>query len=177
MDLSVLPDDQLLQLIEAVTKETTRRAIAIRVAASNYWQDTKEEIETHTTKPPPDRASAEGSTKATVIRLLKSLDFFRPYQYGQFSINIWEKNGDIRLYLQESFKTGGWKMTYYHTGNPWKLSGTVDAPDLQPHSIGGFKSFAALLCCEFMPSFKCYAKDDGTYPIDPTLLKYYQGKL
>jgi hypothetical protein len=30
MDLSILPDDQLLQLIEAVTKEVSRRAIAIQ---------------------------------------------------------------------------------------------------------------------------------------------------
>ena len=37
MDLSVLPDDQLLQLIEAVTKEVARRAIAIQAATNKYW--------------------------------------------------------------------------------------------------------------------------------------------
>ena len=177
MDLSTLPDDQLLQLIHAVTQEVSRRAIAIQVATSRYWQDAREEIETHTTKPPPDQASADDSTKATVIRLVKSLDFFRPYLGSSFAINIWQKNGDVRLYLQESFKTDGWKMTYYHTGNQWNLSGKVDCSDLQPHLFGEFKSFARLLCDELKPGFKCYAKDDQTYPIDPSLLKYYQEKL
>jgi hypothetical protein len=36
MDLSILPDDQLLQLIEAVTKEVARRAIAIQAATEKY---------------------------------------------------------------------------------------------------------------------------------------------
>ena len=44
MDLSILPDDQLLQLIEAVTKEVARRAIAIQAATHKYWQEAKEEI-------------------------------------------------------------------------------------------------------------------------------------
>jgi hypothetical protein len=44
MDLSILPDDQLLQLIEAVTKEVARQAIAIQAATNKYWQEAKEEI-------------------------------------------------------------------------------------------------------------------------------------
>jgi hypothetical protein len=112
MDLSILPDDQLLQLIEAVTKEVARRAIAIQAATEKYWQDTKEEILNHPNNAAQRRADSPTSTndeltKATVARLLKTADFFINYQHHAFSVNVWEKQGDIRLYLQESFKSNG----------------------------------------------------------------------
>lgn len=176
MDLSILPDDQLLQLIEAVTKEVARRAIAIQFATGKYWQDAKEDIETNVTQP-SNRASDEDSTKATVIRLLKNLDFFSSYRSSQFSINIWEKQGDIRLYLQESFRVDGWRMTYYHTGNKWNLPGTVNAPDLQPHLISDFKSFSKLLCYQLTPGFKCYGRDDDNYTVNFSLLQILKEQL
>ena len=83
MDLSILSDEQLLQLIEAVTKEVARRAIAIQAATNKYWQDTKEEIldNINDCQAPIDN----DCTKATVISLLKNLDFFRAYKYDSFS--------------------------------------------------------------------------------------------
>ena len=69
MDLSILPDDQLLQLIEAVTKEVARRAIAIQAATHKYWQEAKEEIleNINDRQAPID----DDLTKATVVILLK----------------------------------------------------------------------------------------------------------
>jgi hypothetical protein len=164
MDLSILPDDQLLQLIEAVTKEVARRAIAIQAATNQYWQDTKEEIldNINDCQAPIDN----DCTKATVISLLKKLDFFRAYKYDSFSLSIWEKNGDVRLYLQESFKTKGWKFTYYHTGNPWKFKASIEAPDLDPSGISAFRNFGRLLCDELPTKFKCFSTHDLKNQID-----------
>jgi hypothetical protein len=183
MDLSILPDDQLLQLIEAVTKEVARRAIAIQAATNKYWQEAKEEIldNINDSQSPIDdeRASApQGSrTQATVVSLLKNLDFFRSYKYDSFSLSIWEKNGDIRLYLQQSFKTNGWKFTYYHTGNPWKFKASIEAPDLDPSGISAFRNFGRLLCDELPTKFKCFSTQDLKNQIDTQLLQKYQSKL
>jgi hypothetical protein len=175
MDLSVLPDDQLLQLIEAVTKEVARRAIAIQAATNKYWQDTKEEIldNINDCQAPIDN----DCTKATIVSLLKNLDFFRAYKYDSFSLSIWEKNGDIRLYLQESFKNNGWKFTYYHTGNPWKFKASVEAPDLDPGGISAFRNFGRLLCDELPTKFKCFSAHDLKNQVDTQLLQRYQSKL
>jgi hypothetical protein len=181
MDLSVLPDDQLLQLIEAVTKEVARRAIAIQAATHKYWQETAEKID-------KDRQSAidddpyqspigDDCIKATVVRLLKSLDFFKAYKYDSFQLSIWEKNGDVRLYLQESFKTNGWKFTYYHTGNSWKFKASVEAPSLDPSGILGLRNFGKLLCDELPVRFKCFSTHDTKHQIDTQLLQNYQSKL
>jgi hypothetical protein len=175
MDLSILPDDQLLQLIEAVTKEVARRAIAIQAATHKYWQEAKEEIleNVNDRQAPIDN----DCTKATVVSLLKNLDFFRAYKDDSFSLSIWEKNGDIRLYLQESFKTNGWKFTYYHTGNPWKFKASVEAPDLDPSGISAFRNFGRLLCDELPTKFKCFSTHDAKNQIDTQLLQRYQSKL
>lgn len=175
MDLSILPDDQLLQLIEAVTKEVARRAIAIQTATNKYWQEAKEEIldNINDSQSPIDDAC----TKATVVRLLKNLDFFRAYKYDSFSLSIWEKNGDIRLYLQQSFKNNGWKFTYYHTGNPWKFKASIEAPDLDPSGISGFRNFGRLICDELPVKFKCFSTHDAKNQIDTQLLQRYQSKL
>ena len=175
MDLSILPDDQLLQLIEAVTKEVARRAIAIQAATNKYWQEAKEEIleNINDRQAPIDN----DCTKATVVSLLKNLDFFRAYKYDSFSLSIWEKNGDIRLYLQESFKTNGWKFTYYHTGNPWKFKASIEAPDLDPSGISGFRNFGRLICDELPVKFKCFSNHDAKNQIDTQLLQRYQLKL
>jgi hypothetical protein len=180
MDLSHLPDDQLLQLVQFAALESKKRAIAVWTAHCQCWSDTKEEIRNHCTVNPPNRNNididSEGSTKATVIKLLNNLDFFSSHQRSQYSLNIWEKNGDVRLYLQEGFKTDGWKMTYFHTGNRWNLVGSVIAPSLPPHTIGEFRSFAKMLCSELPIGFKCN-KNDNKYPVDHELLKQYERKL
>lgn len=175
MDLSILPDDQLLQLIEAVTKEVARRAIAIQAATHKYWQEAKEEIleNINDRQAPIDN----DRTKATVVSLLKNLDFFRAYKYDSFSLSIWEKNGDIRLYLQQSFKNNGWKFTYYHTGNPWKFKASIEAPDLDPSGISAFRNFGRLLCDELPTKFKCFSTHDLKNQIDTQLLQRYQSKL
>ncbi|PSB57984.1 hypothetical protein [Chamaesiphon polymorphus] len=174
MDLSILTDDQLLQLIKSVTREVARRAISIRAATNNYWQEAKEEIleNENACHTPVD----DERTKATIVSLLKNLDFFAPYKYDQFSMSIWEKNGDIRLYLQQSFKDG-WKFTYYHTGNPWKFKASVEAPELDPSAIFAFRSFGKLVCEELPVRFKCFSNHDLKNPIDTQLLQRYQSKL
>jgi hypothetical protein len=184
MDLSILPDDQLLQLIEAVTKEVSRRAIAIQAAAHKSWQEAAEEIldEIDNNRQSPvdrDRQSPIGDDciKATVVSLLKNLDFFKAHKYDSFSLSIWEKNGDIRLYLQESFKTNGWKFVYYHTGNPWKFKASVEAPSLDPSGILAFRNFSKLVCDELPVKFKCFSTHDTKNQIDTQLLQQYQSKL
>ena len=175
MDLSILPDDQLLQLIEAVTKEVARRAIAIQAATNKYWQEAKEEIlENINNNQDP---ISNDCTKATVVSLLKNLDFFRAYKYDSFSLSIWEKNGDIRLYLQQSFKQNGWKLIYYHTGNPWIFKGSIDAPGLDPNHISRFRDFGRLMCDELPARFKCFSSHDAKNQIDTQLLQRYQSKL
>ncbi len=175
MDLSILPDDQLLQLIEAVTKEVARRAIAIQAATHKYWQEAKEEILENINE--CQTSIDDDYTKATVVSLLKSLDFFKAYKYDLFSLSIWEKNGDIRLYLQESFKNNGWKFTYYHTGNSWKFKASVEAPDLDPSGISAFRNFGRLVCDELPVKFKCFSTHDLKNQIDIQLLRRYQSKL
>ncbi len=180
MDLSVLPDDQLLQLIEAVTKEVSRRAIAIKAATRQYWQEAADKIDNDRQSPiDNDDQSPIGDDciKATVVSLLKSLDFFKACKYDSFQLSIWEKNGDVRLYLQESFKTNGWKFTYYHTGNPWKFKASVEAPSLAPEDISSFRNFGRLLCDELPAKFKCFSTHDARHQIDTQLLQKYQSKL
>jgi hypothetical protein len=183
MDLSILPDDQLLQLIEAVTKEVARRAIAIQAATGKYWQDTKEEILNHPNNAVSQRradsptSTNDDLTKATVARLLKTADFLRNYQHHAFSVNVWEKQGDIRLYLQESFKADGWKFVYYHTGNRYQIPETVNAPDLDSASICAFRDLARMLCNELPSGFKCYANDDIKHPVNSTLLQQYRSQI
>jgi hypothetical protein len=184
MDLSILPDDQLLQLIEAVTKEVARRAIAIQAATEKYWQDTKEEILNHPNNAASQRRASSPTstnddlTKATVARLLKTADFFRNYQHHAFSVNVWEKQGDIRVYLQESFKSDGWKFVYYHTGNRYQIPEAVSVPDdLDSVSISEFRDLARMLCNELPSGFKCYANDDIKHPVNSTLLQQYWSQI
>jgi hypothetical protein len=185
MDLSILPDDQLLQLIEAVTREVSRRAIAIQAATHKYWQEAAEEISNNNDKkcskaPVDDRSQApvsEDCIKATVVSFLKSLGFFKPYKYDSFQLSIWEKNGDIRLYLQESFKSNGWKFVYYHTGNPWKFKNSIEAPGLDPSAILAFRKFGKLVCDELPMKFKCFSNHDLGNQIDTQLLQQYKSKL
>jgi hypothetical protein len=193
MDLSELPDDQFLQLIAAVFKEITRRAISLQFAANKYRRDAVEEIlkntqpqsQTQSSQPKsnwwddddPDDAISTESQQATVASLIKSLDFFQSYKYHNFSLNIWERNGDIRVYIQQSFKSGGWEMVYYHTGNSYKSPGAIECLDLKVHLVSGFQKFARMLCQELTPGFKCYANDDGKYPVNHTLKQQYWSKL
>jgi hypothetical protein len=180
MDLSDLPDDQLLQLVKSCALESKQRAIAVWVAHNQTWSNIKEEVINHCTASTAQNnnvdTKSEDSIKATVIKLLSNLDFFHPYQRNQYSLNVWGKNGDVRLYLQEEFKTNGWKITYFHTGNKWNLAGTTLAPSLSPHQLGEFRSFAKMLCSELPIGFKCN-KGDSKYPVDHQLLQKYEKKL
>jgi hypothetical protein len=192
MDLSELPDDQFLQLIAAIFQEISRRAISVQFAANKYCNDAVEEIKTARSQSPtqssqpksnwwddddPDDAISTESQQATVASLIKSLDFFQSYKYHNFSLNIWEKHGDIRVYIQQSFKSRGWAMVYYHTGNRYKSPGAIESSDLKAHLVSGFQKFARMLCQELSPGFKCYANDDGKYPINHTLKQQYWSKL
>jgi hypothetical protein len=176
MDLSILPDDQLLQLIEAVTKEVARRAIAIQIATNRYWQDAKQEINDDLGKYKTSTVD-DDSTKATVVNLIKNLEFFKPYRYDSFSLSIWEKKGDIRLYLQQSFKNNHWKFVYYHTGNPWVFKASIEAPGLDPCGISAFRSLGKMLCDHLPVKFRCFSSDDFKHQVDPQLLQQYQSKL
>lgn len=175
MDLSILPDDQLLQLIEAVTKEVARRAIAIQAATNRYWQDAKQEIANDLNQ--HQACTVDESTKATVVNLIKDSDFFKSYRFDSFSLSIWEKKGDIRLYLQQSFKPDGWRFVYYHTGNPWTFAASIEAPRLDPGGISDFRNLGRMLCDHLPVRFKCFSNDDLKYQVDSQLLQQYQSKL
>jgi hypothetical protein len=192
MDLSELPDDQFLQLIAAIFQEISRRAISVQFAANKYCNDAVEEIKTARSQSPtqssqpksnwwddddPDDAISTESQQATVVRLIKDLDFFQGYRYHNFALNIWEKHGDIRVYIQQSFQSGGWQMVYYHTGNRYKSPGAIECLDLQIHLVSGFQKFARMLCQELNPGFKCYSNDDRKYPVNFTLKQQYLNKI
>jgi hypothetical protein len=82
MDLSTLSDERFLELIKIVDKEISRRAISTRFSANKYQQETKEEIFNNIPQPISTNFHSNNTLnsteviQATVVNLLKNLDFF-----------------------------------------------------------------------------------------------------
>ena len=179
MDLSGLSDDQLLQLIKSAMSETTRRGEAIIYAADRFVNDAAQELRTKAAK-----ASAAGQTtvatgcsndlaeKAALVYALIESDFFAAYHHDQFAINMWEKRGELRVYIQQSFIDDPWKFTYFHTGNTWSRAGTMDSADKS--TATALIPFCQAICKRHLPGFKCYSNDYKKATPDPQALAFYR---
>jgi hypothetical protein len=176
LGLSQLNNDQLLELIEQVVQETVRRGGHILAATNIQFTNCAEELQ--------DLANNLDSTfdnnperrKAAIISALTDSRFFQSmgYTYDRFSLNIWDKNGgDKRLYIQQSFTTDGWKITYYHDGNRWHHPHTIES-NRQEANLTSLIPFCQFICERESAGFKCYPSKELP---DPNLLKIYQGIL
>jgi hypothetical protein len=82
MDLSTLSDERFLELIKILDKEISRRAISTHFSANKYQQETKEEIFKNipqlisTNFHSNNTLNSTEVIQATVVNLLKNLDFF-----------------------------------------------------------------------------------------------------
>jgi hypothetical protein len=178
MDFSNLGDDQLLQLIQAAMAETKHRGKAMIYAANRTVDDVAQELRTEAAKAAATGQTARASTidnlaadKAALIQALLEADWFVPYRQDQFSINIWEKRGEVRIYLQKSFSTS-WEFTYFHTGNPWNYKGTIKSED--PLIAERLIPFCQAICNRHLPGFKCYSNDYKKATPDPQALAFYR---
>jgi hypothetical protein len=179
MDLSGLSDDQLLQLIQSAMAETKRRGEAIIYAANQSVNDAAQELRTkaaaaavgQTTATTGGSNNLAGEKAALVYALIES-DFFASYRHDQFAINIWEKRGEMRVYIQQSFIDDPWKFTYFHTGNTWSRAGTMDSADKS--TATALIPFCQAICDRHLPGFKCYSNDYKKATPDPQSLAFYR---
>jgi hypothetical protein len=175
VDFSKLSDDQLLQLMKAVLAECINRGVAIATAANRIGSDAVEEM-LNKVESSQQNTSIETERSAVITAILKTR--YLPTYYIPFGVNIWEKNGDKRAYIQESFNNDGWKITYYHTGNRWNRRGSItseniDISDCKPQLI----QFCNAICDRFESGFKAYSNDAEKYPPNPDSLNAYQQLL
>lgn len=160
--------------------ETVWRGEAIIYAANQTVADAAQELRTKAA-----RATAAGQTttarstvddlaadKAALVKALLEADWFVPYSQDQFSINIWEKRGEVRIYIQKSFTTPSWEFTYFHTGNPWNYKGTIKGDD--PLVAERLISLCQAICDRHIPGFKCYSNAIKNSSPDPQVLAFYR---
>jgi hypothetical protein len=178
MDLSSLTDDQLLQLIQAAMAETVIRGEAIIYAANRSVNDAGQELRTKAAARQTETTSTRSTVddlagdKAALIQVLLESDWFDPYAQDQFSINIWEKRGDLRVYIQSSHATPAWEFAYFHTGNPWNLRGTIKSED--PLVADRLIPLCKAICARHLSGFKCYSNDYKKATPDPQSLTIYR---
>ncbi len=178
MDLSNLSDDQLLQLIQSVMAETKRRGEAIIYAANQTVNDTAQDLRTKAAKSAATGQTARESVddlagdKAALVQALLEADWFSPYRQDQFSLSIWEKRGDIRVYIQKSFASPAWEFIYFHTGNAWNLKGTIASEDFSVAER--LIPFCKAICDRHLPGFKCYSNAIKNSSLDPQALAFYR---
>ncbi len=179
MDLSGLSDDQLLQLIQSAMAETKRRGEAIIYAANQSVNDAAQELRTKAAKAAAGQTTvATGSSnnlaaeKAALVYALIESDFFASYRHDQFAINVWEKRGEMRVYIQQSFIDDPWKFTYFHTGNTWSRAGTIDSADKS--TATALIPLCQAICDRHLPGFKCYSNDYQKATPDPQALAFYR---
>ena len=160
--------------------ETKRRGEAIIYAANQTVNDAAQELRTKAA-----RAAAAGETttarstvddlvadKAALVQALLEADWFAPYSQDQFSINVWEKRGEVRIYIQKSFTTPAWEFIYFHTGNTWNYKGTIKSEDslVAEYLI----PFCQVICNRHLPGFKCYSNAMKNSSPDPQALAVYR---
>lgn len=157
--------------------ETKRRGEAIIYAANQSVNDTAQDLrakaatqaQTASTRATVDDLAAD---KAAMLQALLEADWFVPYSQDQFSINMWEKRGEVRIYIQKSFTTPSWEFAYFHTGNPWNYPGTIKSED--PLVAERFISLFQAICNRHLPGFKCYSNDYKKATPDPQALAFYR---
>ncbi len=178
MDLSGLSDDQLLQLIQSAMAETQRRGEAIIYAANQTVNDTAQKLRTKAAKSAATGQTTRGSVddlgadKAALIQALLEADCFSSYRQDLFSLSIWGKRGDIRLYLQKSSASPSWEFVYFHTGNAWKMKGTITSEDSRVAEQ--LIPFCKAICDRHFPGFKCYSNAIKNSSPDPQALAFYR---
>jgi hypothetical protein len=178
MDLSNLSDDQLLQLIKAAMAETVLRGEAIIYAANRSVSDAAQELRTKAAAGQTATASTRSTVddlaadKAAMVQALLEADWFATYATDPFSINMWEKRGEVRIYIQKSFTTPSWEFTYFHTGNPWNYQGTIKSED--PLVVERLIFFCKAICDRHLPGFKCYSNAIKNSNPDPQALAFYR---
>ncbi|WP_373544503.1 hypothetical protein [Chamaesiphon sp.] len=180
MDLSGLTDDQLLQLIQAAMAETVLRGEAIAYAANQTVSDAAQELRDRVAKAEAtgraatarSTSSYEASDKAALIQSLIESSFFATYRYDQFGISIWEKRGEVRVYIQQSFVGDPWKFAYFHTGNAWSSPRTMDSAD--GSTATSLIPLCKAICERHIPGFKCYSNDLKKASPDPQALEFYR---
>ena len=86
--------------------ETTRRGEAIIYAADRFVNDAAQELRTKAAKVAAGQTTvATGCSndlaeeKAALVYALIESDFFIAYRHDQFAINVWEKRGELRVYI------------------------------------------------------------------------------
>jgi hypothetical protein len=186
LGLSSLSDDQFLGLIQAVMSETLRRGTPIAMAVNREVDRTAQDLRdiAHRAQTANANITSIAGKKAAVITALIESHLFRSagYAWDAFALNFWEKGDlakptlrDRRLYIQQSFVTDGWKITYFHDGNNWNDSGAIVGT--RSKNLDSLIPFCRFLCESESPGFKCYSSDIKKADPDTTLLQIYQQLL
>jgi hypothetical protein len=154
--------------------ETVLRGEAIIYAANQSVNDAAQELKTKAATQTAARSTVDdlAADKAALVRVLLESDWFAPYSQDQFSLSIWEKRGDVRVYIQRSFATPAWEFAYFYTGNPWNLRGTIKSED--PLVADRLIPFCKAICDRHSPGFKCYSNDYQKATPDPQALAVYR---
>lgn len=174
LGLSSLSDDQFLGLIQAVMSETLRRGTPIAMAVNREVDRTAQDLRDIANR--GSHLTPEERKKAAIITALIESSLFQSagYAWDAFAVNLWEK-GDRRLYIQQSFVTDGWKITYFHDGNRWNNSGSIVGT--RSKNLDSLIPFCRFLCESESPGFKCYSSDIKKADPDRALLQIYQQLL
>ena len=177
----------MLQLIKAAMAETVLRGEAIIYAANQTVNEAAQELRTKAarataaaqTTTARSTSNDEASDKAALIQSLIESSFFATYRHDQFGISIWEKRGEVRVYIQQSFVSDPWKFAYFYTGNTWNLRGTITS------SIQGNNGedrvtaqqlipLCEAICNRHISGFKCYSNDLKKANPDLQVLEFYR---
>lgn len=208
MDFSNISDDQLLQLIKAVMAEAVSRGGAIARAASDVYVDAETELrikaeaaetarlKAETLKLEKLKAAAEAeiqkeealkvqeqqaivwAQKIALVQAIKEDPLFADDE--DFTINIWARGNDIRVYLQEGGvydRKHKWEVIYYFTGNKFQAPHSIEG--LNDEDAERFRPLFQLICKYYRAGFKVNLKDclKGGIPADDRLLKKYKAAI
>jgi len=151
LDFSSLSDDQLVELIRAALREAVRRGSAVEAAVRSAGLEESEKARIaqaaarkeaeRIAREEADRVAREAAErvrreaekkqeqaaidKAAKLRALavRARELFGN-GWPEFSVSIWSKAGDKRVYIQCGFDQKF--CTYYHTGNARTAPGTIE---------------------------------------------------
>lgn len=166
--------------------ETVLRGEAIAYAANRTVADAAQELRERVAKTQaagqtataPPTAGDEASDKAALITALNQSPFFSVYRLADYSIAVWEKRGDVRVYIQQQFVSMPWKFTYFHTGNAWNCRGTMHSENpTDPLVAQQLVPLCQAICERHQAGFKCYSNDIKKASPDPQALTFYRQAL
>ncbi len=165
--------------------ETLRRGTPIAMAVNREVDRTAQDLRDIATDrrqltpilPQPNRESSR-NYRSDRISLFQTAG----YAWDAFALNLWEKGDlskptlrDRRLYIQQSFVTDGWKITYFHEGNRWHNSSSIVGT--RSKNLDLLIPFCRFLCESESPGFKCYSSDIKKADPDRASLQIYQQLL